>query len=505
MKHIKRCASLLLALVMALALSVSAFATQEGTLTGGSITIDNAVVGQTYNAYQILYLESYDATSGNYAYKANSAWATWLKTQTTYVSIDDQGYVTWVEGADAAAFAKAARAYAVLVDTETSKTAMTADATATATTTEVKFENLKLGYYLVDSSLGTLCSLDTTNPDVTIKEKNGVPENEKEVQEDSKVDANDPTKGWDSTNDADIGQTVNFQSTITAQAGAENYVFHDKMSVGLTYVSVTGITLQGEKDTTATTVATSNYTVKTGTDLTDGCTFEVVFTQAFCDTLKANDKIVISYTATVNENAVVGLDGNKNESWLDYGDETNTKSTPKSETITYTWDVDVLKYANGNESNVLEGVKFVLLNSDKSKVATVSNGKLTGWVDVPTAGTDGKITWPANTVLTTGEDGKISVDGLDADTYYLREIEALPGFNVLSGDEEFTIEGAKEDAENDNKLKYETLVVKINNQSGTELPSTGGIGTTIFYVVGAILVVGAGVLLVTRKRMSNEE
>ena len=115
--------SALLALMLAVCMIVPAMAAQEGTLTGGSITINDAVPGQVYNAYQLLYLESYNKDAGAYAYKANSAWETWLKTQTTYVSFDAQGYVTWVENADAAAFAK-------LAQVEAAK--MTADATATA-------------------------------------------------------------------------------------------------------------------------------------------------------------------------------------------------------------------------------------------------------------------------------------------------------------------------------------------------------------------------------------
>ncbi|MGN0801578.1 MAG: isopeptide-forming domain-containing fimbrial protein, partial [Candidatus Faecivicinus sp.] len=292
MNRMKKLAGLVLALIMLMSMATVASAAQEGTLTGGSITINDAVPGQIYNAYQILYLESYDATTEAYVYKANSAWETWLRTQTRYVSFDDQGYVTWVAATNedtTAAFAKLAQAEA----TKEGST-FTADATATApaaaegaTYSTVKFENLKLGYYLVDTTLGTLCSLDTTNPDVVMEEKNEVPTNVKTVEEDS-------TNSYGETNDADIGQTVNFKSTITAQAGAENYVFHDTMSAGLTYTGVTGITLKG------TTVDASNYTVVT-TGLTDGCTFEVRFTQAFCDTLKANDQIVISYTATLNE------------------------------------------------------------------------------------------------------------------------------------------------------------------------------------------------------------
>ena len=485
MKTLKKITSLLLALVMAFAMTISVSAAQEGTLTGGSITINDAVPGQEYKAYQILYLESYNATSNAYAYKANSAWETWLKTQTSYVSFDDQGYVTWVEGADAAAFSK-------LAQIEAAK--MTADATAPApaaaegkTYSKVEFTNLKLGYYLVDTTLGTLCSLDTTNPNAVMEEKNEVPVNVKTVKEDS-------TGNYGEKNDADIGQTVNFKSTITAQAGAENYVFHDTMSAGLTYTGVTGITLNG------TAVDASNYTVVTK-GLTDGCTFEVSFTQAFCDTLKKDDKIVISYTATVNENAAVGLPGNKNTSKLSYGDSSNTKYTPDSTTTTYTWDLDVLKYANGDESKVLKDAQFVLLNKDKNMVATIDGGKITGWVDVPEAGEDGTITWPANTVLTTNANGKIEIDGLDADTYYLREVKAPDGYNKLANDVEVVITGA---TTVEGKLTYTTVVSKVNNQSGTELPSTGGMGTTVLYIAGGILVLLAVVLLFVKRRRSEE-
>ena len=488
MKQVKKLASVLLALVMALALTATAFA--EGKT--GSITINDAVKDQTYTIYQILELESYDASANAYAYKATTAWNTFINSDAikgTYVEVDAQGYVTWKDGADAAAFAKAAQKYA-------KDNSITNQGSVTATTTTVSFTGLDLGYYLVDTTLGTLCSLNTTKPNVVMEEKNEVPTNVKTVEEDS-------TGNYGEKNDADIGQTVNFKSTITAQAGAENYVFHDTMSAGLTYNSVTSITLNGE------TVAASNYTVVTKTTtpaVTDGCTFEVRFTQAFCDTLKANDQIVISYTATLNENAKVGLEGNPNESKLSYGnkgDESHTPSgtTPPSETVTYTWDLDILKYGNKDESNVLPDAKFVLLNKDKSKVATVVNGKITGWVAVPTAGEGGSITWPANTVLTTDANGKIEIDGLDADTYYLRETQAPAGYNKLADDQEVKITGATK-SEN-GELTYTTVVAKINNQSGTELPSTGGIGTTIFYVLGGVLVVGAAVLLVTKKRMER--
>ena len=478
MKNTKKLVGLLLALVMVFAVSA---AMAEGET--GSITINDAVVGQTYTLYQILDLESYNASANAYAYKATTAWNTFINSDAikgTYVEVDAQGYVTWKDGADAAAFAKATQKYA-------KDNSIANQGSVTATTTTVSFTGLDLGYYLVDTTLGTLCSLDTTNPNVTMEEKNEVPTNVKTVEEDS-------TGNYGEKNDADIGQTVNFKSTITAQAGAENYVFHDKMSEGLTYTGVTGITLNGA------VVAESNYEVTA--PAADGDTFDVTFTQAFCDTLKANDKIVVSYTATLNEKAVIAGAGNPNTSKVSYGVKDGTTSepsgtTPPSETTTYTWDLDVLKYANGDESKVLKDAEFVLLNSAKTKVATIVNGKVTGWADVPAA-VDGTIAWPTNTVLTTGENGKIEIDGLDADTYYLREVKAPAGYNKLPDDVSIVITGATK-GDND-ELTYTTVLAKVNNQSGTELPSTGGIGTTIFYVAGGVLVIGAAALLIAKRK-----
>lgn len=484
MKQAKKLASLLLALVMVLALATTAFAAEEK----GSITIRDAIAGQDYTIYRILDLESYNEVNNTYAYKAATKWSTFINStgiKNVYVDVDDQGYVTWhkVDGKDAdpVAFAKAAQKYAKDNGIEN-------DGTAAASSTTVSFTNLDLGYYLVDSTLGTLCSLDTTNPNVTMEEKNEVPTNVKTVEEDSNTT-------YGNKNDADIGQTVNFKSTITAQAGAENYVFHDKMSSGLTYGSVTGITLNGK---TVENASNANYSV-VSTGFTDGCTFEVRFTKAFCDSLKANDSIVISYTATVNKNAVIGGVGNPNESKVSYGDQSHSTTTPASVTKTYTWSFDVLKYGNDDKNNVLEGAQFVLLNKNKDKVATFTNNKLTGWVDLPGEGA----AWNTNSTLTTDTNGKITIEGLDADTYYLHETVAPDGYNKLASD--FTVTIAPTESEDGKSLTLVPVTAEVANQSGTELPSTGGIGTTIFYVLGSILVIGAAVLLVTKKRMSAKD
>lgn len=479
MKHLKKLASFLLVLVMVLSVTTTAFAEEGGeTTTKGSITITNALKGETYNAYQILYLESYDAANNIYAYKANSAWKEWLKTQNKYVAVNPQGYVTWVEGADAAAFAKAAKAQ-LSGKTADGHVTPTADGSAT-------ISNLKLGYYLVDSTVGALCELNTTKPSVEIKDKNETPTIEKKVQEDS-------DEKWGDVNDADIGQTVKFKSTISAKPGARNYVVHDKMDSHLKFDSVTSITA-GSKTLTAGV----DYTVVT-TGLTDGCTFHIVFTEAYLNSITADTDIVINYTAELTSDAVAGT-GYVNETWLDYGDNQHTEHDT---TTTYTWKLPIYKYhKDGADEKPLPGAEFILYKGteENREYAQVDNGKLTGWTKEKAKAT----------TLVSDAEGKIAVEGLDADTYYLEETKAPGGYNKLAGPVKVVISHTVtgEGAQMTHTLKQDTTdvdKVEIENKSGTELPSTGGIGTTIFYVLGSILVIGAVVLLIAKKRMSASE
>ena len=480
----KKIASLLLALAMVLAITVTASAAQEGSLTGGSITINDAVPGETYNIYQLLYLESYNADTNAYSYKANSAWESWLKTQTAYVSFDDQGYVTWVENADPAAFAKLAQAQAAT---------MTADGTAVApaaaegkTYSTVTFSDLKLGYYLVDTSLGALCSLDTTNPNAVMEEKNEVPTIDKQVKEDS-------TGSWGDENTAQIGDTVEFETTIHAKKGAQNYVLHDKMSEGLTLNPESISVKVGE---TALTSGT-DYTVVTS-GLTDDCDFHIVFTQAYLDGISANTDIVVSYTAVLNDKAVISTDANTNMTKLGYGDKSETQW---DETKTYTFKFDVVK--TDSDKKLLTGAKFELYDAQTggNKIALVKESD-----GVYRVATDAEKN-AEDFVSAVIEAGTATVKGLDADTtYWLEEIEAPAGYNKLPERVEVAIVGGNLSTTFEGTGVYEDTMggVQITNKSGTELPSTGGMGTTIFYVIGSILVVAAGVLLVTRKRMSDK-
>ena len=472
MKRTKRIASVLLALVMALSLITTAFAAGEN----GSITIDNAVVGKTYTIYRIFDLNSHNDDYTAINYKVSAKWAAFFQDGAKgldYVTIDDQGYVTWKVDADKAAFAKDAYAFA-------QASSIPNDGQNKATNSTVKFENLTLGYYLVQSDLGVLCSLDTTMPNVTIKEKNSQPTVDKQVQENS-------NGTWGDTNDANIGDTVNFKTTINVVDGQpKNYVLHDKMSDGLTF------------DAGSVEVKIGDRTLTPGSDYTlianpkDGCTFEIEFKE---NVLKPNDVVIVTYSATLNEKAVIYPAPNTNETKLVYGEGSET-TWDKTETFTYQFDLVKTK----TDNTVLNGAEFKLYDAktEGNEIALIDEGN--GVYRVATAAEKAAEGFVSATIKA----GKVTIKGLDSGTYYLEETKAPAGYNVLAERVEVKIDHANLTA----TVEGDTYVsggVQVINQTGAELPSTGGIGTTIFYVVGGLLVVAAGVLLVTRKRMSKSE
>ena len=498
MKLIKKIAAIMLSVMMVLGMAsvVSADTTTSGTsATKGKITIDNAIVGQTYKIYQILELESFSGkpstgtNTGNYAYKVATGWDDFIiiGEGKNYLEIKD-GYVKWKGARDdarVAEFAKEALAYA------TSK-GLTATRENKATTATVEFTNLVLGYYLVDSSAGALCSLNTTATEVEIQEKNDVPSVEKKVQEDSKVNTADE---WGESNTADIGQTVNFQTTITAQQGAQNYVLHDKMEAGLTFGGTVTVTKNGEN------VDATNYTLKIATDLsanvTDGCTFEIEFTQSFCNTLGSNDQIIVTYSATLNENAVIAGEGNKNETWLKYGD---SSTTTHSTTTTKTFELPVFKYT-GTDTPLKDAEFELKRNKETTAIALikktpVEGEKYTGDIyQVAKTGETGV------TTVTTPSSGKFKIKGLDADTYYLTETKQPDGYNKLSAPIKIVI--TEEGKISVGESGTEVTEVKVENNTGTILPTTGGNGTSLIYFLGAVLALVSGVVLITKQRMKN--
>lgn len=490
MKHMKRFMALFAALALVLAMAAPAFA-DEGTGTAtpetGTITINNAVKDVTYKFYRIMEIATH--TSGSpytgVVYKTNTEWKNFVSDDQwkTYFTVNADDTVTVLKKeADNSEFAKkfaeeAAKAVG----------GKTADYSVKATGSKV-VQEVELGYYLVVPEGWTgvspvVCSLGTTNPNVTINEKNGSPTIDKEVKEGG---------DFGKTNDAAIGDYVEFQLTINVVDGTPvNYVAHDTMSAGLTFVNKGEHSLSIKRNDGE--FESSNYQV-VAENTGDGCTFEVKFKNGV---LQTNDKVVITYWAKINENAVVGTTGNTNSAILKYG----TNGTAQGgQTTTYVWSFDVKKYTKGSDNSEvpLAGAKFQVKSGDKvasfKQDSTSGAYKFAGW---DATGLVKVVETPAS--------GEIKFEGLDSGTYALEEVEAPKGYNKLNDAIKFTI--ADEKASEKGQVSYDTNstgTIKVLNNAGTTLPTTGGIGTTIFYLIGGGLMVAAAVLLIAKKRMENK-
>lgn len=491
-KAMKKLMAALLAVAMVCAMAIPAFAAEgAGAARTGSITINGAIEGQNYKIYRILDLEANKGFTA-YKYTINPVWDAFVTEHDDVFTVKN-GIVTSTV-TDATKIQALANDAGDYVKIES----LTPDGTATADNPTVS--NLPLGYYLVVPEPGvvtnSLCSLGTTNPNVTINEKNGKPTITKQVEH----AAGSPA----SANDATVGDTVKFVVTINAIDGnPKNYVMHDKMEAGLTF------------DASSVTVKRGEAILEKGTDYelitspNDNDTFDIKFIKP----VHTNDVFTVTYSATLNENAVVGTTGNKNETDLTYGDNQRVEAEP---TKTYTWSFNIFKYfMKGTEEKALDGAKFILYrksstnSEDENEYAVMdANGKIKSWT-----------TGESNaTVLTSPDSGKLTMSGLANGTYYLKETEAPQGYNSLENDIEIMITAANWTTSGtpSAKIAYKTSTaedaifeetedgtVKVENKSGTVLPGTGGIGTTIFYVVGGGLMAAAAILLITKKRMEN--
>ena len=462
-KTFKKLFAALLAAALVLAMAVPAFAVTNATK--GSITIDGTVSGETYTIYRMFKLDSYNAESNTYSYTVEPAWETFFSTGagSSYIDLDSNGHPTWKTGADAAAFAKAALTWAA--DKKISGTK------ETATGGTVTFSNLDLGYYLVDSSLGALCGLNTTNPDATIKEKNEKPEIKKEVQ----TSAGD----WSSENNAKIGDIVEYKVEIKVADGAQKYTVTDTMSKGLTFNN-------SSLKVTANDAVTTDYTL---TSTTNG--FTLVLPETYVSTLTKGTTIIVTYNATLNKDAVIDGDGNANEVKLSYG---NHQNTVPSKVTTKSYQFDLVK-VDGTTNKLLDGAEFELADGE-TKLSFVKD--TAGNYRVAAAGEDG-----ATTTITV-KNGKVNIYGLAGKTYTLTETKAPDGYNKLVTSETVNLaDGSKTHATIVDSV-YKDGGVVVENHAGTVLPSTGGMGTTLFYVIGGGLMVAAVVLLVTKKRMEHK-
>ncbi len=497
----KRIISIAILFVLVFSLAVTSMAAETGSITINGITADT-----TYEIYKILDLESYDNTSGAYSYKVNSVWTSFFATDEAkaYVTVDEVGYVTWIEDdndSTIAAFAQKALAYAKANGIDPVQSSDN-DGEFVVTGNSGKFSNLELGWYLVDSTEGALCGLTTTNPNASVNAKNSIPTIDKQVQEDL-------TGMWGDKNTADIGQNVNFMSIIHVAAGAENYVLHDKMSEGFTFTQdvengkgVTEIKLVNSLGAETILVLGTDYTVKTA-EFADDCTFEVIFSEALVATLKANDRLLVYYNAMLNRNALVGANnGNPNESWLEFGEE---HYTTHDQTNTYTFSIDIVKTDSSN--NLIDGAEFRVYDAatDGNEIAVVP--LVDSETGDPVVDGNGNSMYRRARADEEGvsikvKDGTVTVVGFDNGIYYLEETVAPAGYNKLTSRKEFTIADGNLDAIFNDGVYSTGSGVHVVNKTGSMLPETGGAGTIAFIVIGVVAVLGTGVLLVTKKRMN---
>lgn len=396
--------------------------------------------------------------------------------------------------------------------------------------------SLEPGYYLIvdtynasgmkDDALNSALLQVTNNGPITITAKYTVPTVEKEV-----------TGSTTGSASYEIGDDVPFTLTGTMPENLSDYdtykyIFTDTMSDTLKYNG--NVQVYVKNGETETLISASNYTVTpSGAATSGGGTLKVEFNNIKTVANVAKDsKIIVKYTAELLSTAVSGTTGNSNKVTLAYSNDPNTDGsgttgstdTPEKSVKVFTYTLKVNKVDGQNTNKKLTGAEFVLWNSDRTKVAKVSNGTFVEWV-TPTSKNDGTYTYPTGTVLTSTSN-EFTVKGLKAATYILSETKAPAGYNTLKDDIKLIIkESLTEDTTKEMKLNglsmevvngtvttvvtgdttTGTVTTNVANNAGAQLPETGGMGTTLFYIVGAALALSAVVLLVTKKRMSGAE
>lgn len=526
-KAMKKLMAALLAVAMVCAMAIPAFAadgsssTSTAAVTRYTITAPNNK--HTYEIYQIFTGTPFTDTTGK-------------------TTLSD---IKWGENA-----ASGNAEGAAVSDTVLNALAAVSGTNETAILTEVeKYVNLNgtpafkatygspasvpAGYYLikdddnatVDSH--TLYLVEVINQNIDIQPKTDLPSVEKKVQENTKYQT-DLTygTGYNDTADYHIGDMVPFKLIgripDMSRYQSYKYIFHDTLCKAFYAPTEDDITvyLSDSKATLGTDI-TNFSTIDVSIDPDGETTITVSFADLKSVTDVAKDKyIVVSYSAELNEKASIGhgTPGNTNEVYLEYSNNpkgTGTGKTLKDKVIVFTYELDVNKVDGQDTNKKLQGAKFKLLNSDQTKYARVdTTGKLNGWTIDETAATE----------LESDENGLFKVIGLDDGTYYLKETVAPSGYNTLADPIKLVITADTSNGQNglgnttelttikvtvDNvtttpgNVANGTVSIDVKNNQGTTLPGTGGIGTTIFYVIGGGLMVAAAILLITKKRMEN--
>ena len=549
MRKVKKLLGLLLAAVMVLAMGVPTFAA-SGSYT---LTISGASDGHTYEAYQIFAGD----LSENEQTLSNVKWGDGVNGEALLAALkgteeEPTAYQTCMTAADVAKVLESyennsseMKAFADIAGQHLTKTT---SGTASAYNEDSKsytISGLAAGYYLVkdkdDSVPGTDAYTDfilKVVQNTTVTPKSDVPTVEKKVQEDDKYPQDGGYgNGYNDVADWNIGDAVPFKligtlPTNFADYDIYQYIFHDTLSDGLDLNegSIKVYYASDKAGTDKTEIPLGKYEVEApGTEGTDQCSFEVAFADlTSVEGVTANKYIIVEYTATLNKDAEIGLPGNPNKVYLEFsnnpnsGGEGDTGKTPEDKVIVFTYELDVTKVDGADADTKLEDAEFKLYDENGKYVIVDADGKVTGWADNEAGGS----------TLKSDKNGLFKVIGLDDGTYYLKETKAPDGYNKITEPIEIVITAATENDQNweagegpkdaltaleiqvtvgssetsgNGDTETGIVATDIQNNKGAELPGTGGMGTTIFYVLGAILVLGAGGLLIARRRTDSEK
>ncbi|MGN0275359.1 MAG: SpaH/EbpB family LPXTG-anchored major pilin [Chordicoccus sp.] len=540
MKHLKKLAALLLAVVMTMAMSMTAFAADPTTYT---LILTGTTTGHTYEAYQIF--------TGDLSGTAlsNIKWGTGVKDTDNLVAAlkaDDTLKATFSSVTDAASAAEAlsnakdddavAQAFATVVSQYLSSTKTTQD--SAADNTEIK--GLTAGYYLVKDQDDSLKTEDqdaytrfilkvVANASAAVK--SSVPTVEKKVKDTN--DSTGETTGWQDSADYDIGDSVPYQITgsmpsTIADYTTYKYEFTDTMSQGLTYTANTATITVGGETAKIGDAGSFTETVTPNKDdtttVTWACADLKALAKALDVTLDENTKVVVTYNATLNNSAVIGSAGNQNTVYLTYsnnpnkGGDGNTGKTPEDKNIVFTYKTVVNK--KDQSKNSLAGAGFTLLKktTEKDKEGKPIGEALTDKDGNAVKDKDGNQVY-VKTIKTyqAGTETTFKFTGLDDGDYILKETTTPAGYNTIDP-VEFTISATHDETADDPKFltlsgdvtsgtaKFAadtnagSLTTDIINKKGATLPSTGGVGTRMFYAFGGCLVAAAVVLLALKKR-----
>ena len=559
MKHTKKALALFMALVMSLSLlTATAFATDTGT-----ITVENTTNGKSYSIYKVFDATYSAADAASYTIKTPDAWYDLVKnnadspfqlsteavgtTTDTYTVTLKSGktsddVLTWFNGLKAAG---------------STVTMPSATATQTGNGGALTFSNLTNGYYYVTSELGSLITLTNLNNSAEIVDKNQTPswDNGTETGQGGKFVLGDDGQTYATSNTAAIGDTLHYKVVVNAAPsyssdgqiteyqivdteGKAIYVDFHSMKVKVNGTEITDGWIQGfDSDTPADATASSwhavtdstSHTVQTDTPaykwyvenkIEDDTQFTIhlkwidnnedpLYSEMSVNTIE------ITYDATLQENASVGKDtsANTNTATLKWTTDKGTDKDGGDKTTTTTTFGFAVEKKDGNTNTELQGVEFQLKKQNGASAIEVypSKNKLgryyvandesghalnyTGFTDVDTT--------QKTTTLTTNSNGKFVIVGLKGGTYVLTETKPLDGYNTIA-DTDITLAVPANESDWKDVGGESSLMFTVNNYKGTVLPETGGVGTTLLITLGVLAVIGAGLFLVTNKRISKE-